>query len=107
MPYLSNTHVQSLNLALPTKSLIVISGVNGFIGSHIADQLLAIGYRVRGTVRSLERSRWLKEYFTQRYEAASFELIEVVEIDKEGAFDNAVAGMQSSISPLLYPWGNC
>ncbi|RSL84650.1 hypothetical protein CEP51_003753 [Fusarium floridanum] len=97
MPYLSTTHIQSLDLALPLGSLIVVSGVNGFIGSHIADQLLAIGYRVRGTVRSLERSGWLEEYFGQKYETASFELIEVVEIDKEGAFDDAVAGAKGVV----------
>ncbi|RSM18667.1 hypothetical protein CDV31_002387 [Fusarium ambrosium] len=97
MPYLSTTHIQSLDLALPLGSLILVSGVNGFIGSHIADQLLAIGYRVRGTVRSLERSGWLKEYFGQKYDATSFELIEVVEIDREGAFDNAVAGAEGVV----------
>ncbi|KDR81187.1 hypothetical protein GALMADRAFT_1123520 [Galerina marginata CBS 339.88] len=31
--------------------LILVTGVNGFIGAHIAEQLLERGYRVRGTAR--------------------------------------------------------
>ncbi|KAM5349895.1 hypothetical protein ACJ41O_006400 [Fusarium nematophilum] len=94
---MSAEHLGGLGLALPSGSLIVVSGANGFIGSHICDQLLAIGYRVRGTVRSLERSGWLKEYFRKKYRAAKFELVEVPEIDKDGAFDEAVAGAQGVI----------
>lgn len=36
--------------AIAPGSLTLVTGVNGFIGSHIADQLLSLGYRVRGTV---------------------------------------------------------
>ncbi|KAK7415952.1 hypothetical protein QQX98_005525 [Neonectria punicea] len=97
MRHLSTKHLESLNLALPPGSLIVVSGANGFIGSHVCDQLLAIGYLVRGTVRSLERSGWLKEYFERTYKAGNFELVEVPEIDKEGAFDEAITGAQGII----------
>lgn len=106
MRHLSTKHLESLRLALSPGSLIVVSGANGFIGSHVCDQLLAIGYLVRGTVRSLERSGWLKEYFERIYKAANFELVEVSEIDKEGAFDEAIAGMQSSTWPILTPRAN-
>ncbi|KAF8894219.1 hypothetical protein CPB84DRAFT_1783007 [Gymnopilus junonius] len=34
-----------------TSKLVLITGVTGFIASHIADQLLERGYRVRGTAR--------------------------------------------------------
>jgi dihydroflavonol-4-reductase len=36
-------------------SLVVVTGANGFIASHIVANLLERGYRVRGTVRRLER----------------------------------------------------
>lgn len=46
--------------ALPPGSKIFVTGVNGFIGSHIADQLLAEGYRVTGTTRDLTKVAWLQ-----------------------------------------------
>eukprot|EP00300_Choanocystis_sp_HF-7_P033430 c45774_g1_i1.p1 GENE.c45774_g1_i1~~c45774_g1_i1.p1 ORF type:complete len:352 (-),score=81.46 c45774_g1_i1:106-1161(-) len=35
-------------------SLVLVSGVSGYIGAHVALALLEKGYRVRGTVRSLK-----------------------------------------------------
>ncbi|CAB58730.1 Flavonol reductase/cinnamoyl-CoA reductase family protein [Schizosaccharomyces pombe] len=36
--------------------LVLVTGVTGFIGAHVAEQLLQAGYRVRGTVRSMEKA---------------------------------------------------
>jgi len=36
---------------------ILVTGASGFIASHIVQQLLEGGYRVRGTVRDPERTR--------------------------------------------------
>ena len=33
-------------------SVVLVTGVNGFVGSHVAERLLASGHRVRGLVRS-------------------------------------------------------
>ena len=41
----------SLNHAAP--ATVLVTGISGFLGGHIASQLLASGYRVRGSVRSL------------------------------------------------------
>ena len=35
-------------------SAILVTGASGYIGSHVVQQLLAEGRRVRGTVRSLQ-----------------------------------------------------
>ncbi|KAF5980165.1 aldehyde reductase II [Fusarium coicis] len=96
MPNLSPQHIAGLDLALLPGSLIVVTGANGFIGSHICDQLLGIGYQVRGTVRSLERSHWLRDYFENKYRSPKFQLVVVPDIDKEGAFDEAVADRNPS-----------
>jgi nucleoside-diphosphate-sugar epimerase len=38
---------------------IALTGATGFLGSHIADALLARGYRVRTSVRATSNLRWL------------------------------------------------
>lgn len=38
---------------------ILITGVTGFIGSHLAEHLIAEGHYVRGLARQPERARWL------------------------------------------------
>lgn len=78
--------------AIPYGSLIVVSGVNGFIGSHVADQALAAGFRIRGTTRSLHRNAWVQEYFKNKYGSEVFELVEVPDMTVEGAFKSALEG---------------
>jgi len=40
--------------------LIALTGATGFLGSHIADALLARGYRVRASIRRTSSLRWLE-----------------------------------------------
>ena len=65
------------SFAIPTGSLVVVSGATGNIGSHIIDQLLQAGYRVRGTVRDVEKGAWVTEHFGAKYGADNIEIIEV------------------------------
>lgn len=37
------------------RKLILVTGIGGFLGRHVAAQLLQAGYEVRGTVRSLKK----------------------------------------------------
>src|SRR6218665_413686 len=39
------------------RGLVVVTGVGGFLGGHIAARLLMSGYDVRGTLRSLKRAK--------------------------------------------------
>ncbi|WBW72715.1 flavonol reductase/cinnamoyl-CoA reductase family [Schizosaccharomyces osmophilus] len=41
------------------QQLVLVTGVTGFIGAHVAVSLLKQGYRVRGTVRSMEKANEL------------------------------------------------
>ena len=79
---------------LPAGSLIVVSGANGYVGSHIVDQLLQAGFNVRGTVRDLSKASWLIEYVEDTYGAERLDLVVVPDLAAEGAFDGATKGRQ-------------
>ncbi|KAK5129956.1 hypothetical protein LTR08_002673 [Meristemomyces frigidus] len=80
------------NAVLPAGSLVLVSGCNGFVGAEIANQLLASGYRVRGTVRDLQKSAWVQETFKKTYGAGRFELVKVDNMAEKGSLDEAVKG---------------
>ena len=79
---------------IPPDSLILVTGANGFIASHVCDQLLKAGYRVRGTVRDASKATWLHQLFDQRYGKNRFESALVDDLAKEGAFDDACKGVK-------------
>ncbi|RTE80695.1 hypothetical protein BHE90_004796 [Fusarium euwallaceae] len=72
--------------AIPRYSLVLVTGANGLLGSHISDQFLHYGYRVRGTVRNLEKNAWLVKHFEEKYGAGRFELVQVADMATEKAF---------------------
>lgn len=80
------------NSALPPGSTVLVTGVNGLIGSHVAEQLLAHGYKVRGTVRDTQKSSWTLDFFGKKFGPGLFELIQVRDITEDGAFDEALRG---------------
>jgi nucleoside-diphosphate-sugar epimerase len=76
---------------------VLVTGVNGLIGSYVVDQLLVRGYNVRGAVRSVERTKWLKEYFDDKYKDATvaLELVQVPDMMIEGCYDGFLDGKTS------------
>lgn len=82
----------STNTGIPKDSWVLVTGVNGYVASHTADQLLQQGYRVRGTVRDPSKSRWIEHLFHEKYGADRFELVRVDDMTAPGAFDQAVKG---------------
>ncbi|KFZ05872.1 hypothetical protein V501_07943 [Pseudogymnoascus sp. VKM F-4519 (FW-2642)] len=80
------------NAVIPKGSLVLVTGANGLLGSHVAKQFLEYGYKVRGTVRDTTKSSWMLELFQKDYGKDSFELIQVDDLAAKGAFDEAVKG---------------
>jgi len=78
-------------------ALVLVTGVNGFIGSHVADQLIKSGYKVRGTVRAQDKAAWLYELFANIYGGGQFEAVEVSDMAADGAFDIAVQGVEGVV----------
>ncbi|KAK4052785.1 hypothetical protein OIV83_002072 [Microbotryomycetes sp. JL201] len=68
--------------------LVLVSGVSGFVGSQVALAFLDAGFKVRGTVRSIEKgAAWNKKH--AKY-SDQIEWVIVEDIAAPGAFDEAV-----------------
>lgn len=76
--------------------IILVTGINGYIASHIGLQLLEKGYHVRGTARSSSAGSHLLsgafKGFDQRYQH-----FEVPDITLPSAFDEAINGVHGVI----------
>ncbi|HPO54734.1 MAG TPA: NAD-dependent epimerase/dehydratase family protein [Ignavibacteriaceae bacterium] len=88
------------------KEIAVVTGGNGFVGSHLVDLLLEKGYTVRCLVRKSSNLKWLKDKPVEIFNTGLF--------DKEGlrkAFTDAryiyhVAGVVKAKDPADYFKGN-
>ncbi|KAH8689555.1 putative cinnamoyl-CoA reductase [Talaromyces proteolyticus] len=83
------------HLVLPSGSWILVTGANGYIGSQIVNSFLALGYRVRGTVRTPKP--WLDSYFTEKYGDGKFESVVVPMLDAEDAFKGPMQGISGVV----------
>ncbi|KAJ5333447.1 uncharacterized protein MYU51_014165 [Penicillium brevicompactum] len=93
------------DLAIPIDSVVVVIGANGFIGLETCEKLLQAGYKVRGTVRSVEKySTFMHDLFDLKW-PGKFELVQVVDFEEEGAFDEAfkgAAGVIYTSMPIVF-----
>jgi len=88
------------------KQIAVVTGANGFVGSHLVDYLLTKDFEVRCIVRKSSNLRWLEEKDIKIYDCGLF--------DKEGlrkAFKDAnyifhVAGVVKAKDEVGYFRGN-
>lgn len=81
---------------IPAGSTVLVTGVNGFVASHIAKQLLLRGFKVRGTVRDPERTSWLvKDTFKTYAENGDFELVTIKDFTAAGVYDDAIKGVSA------------
>ncbi|CAF9941169.1 MAG: hypothetical protein HETSPECPRED_002881 [Heterodermia speciosa] len=83
--------------AIAPGSLVLVTGVNGYIASHVADQLIQAGYRVRGTARDTSKTAWVSELFDKRYGEGKFEPAIVGDMAEPGAFDEATQGVSGVV----------
>lgn len=79
--------------AIPKDSVVLVTGVNGYIGSHIADQLMEAGYKVRGTTRSISKVQGLDALWEKKFGVGRFEVAIVDDMSHEGAFNEALKGV--------------
>nr|XP_045599703.1 phenylacetaldehyde reductase-like isoform X3 [Procambarus clarkii] len=73
-------------------TVILVTGVSGYLGSHIAKLLQEEGYKVRGTVRSLENEAKL-EVLRNLVPDAKFPLeLVAADLTKDEGWDKAIEG---------------
>jgi len=79
--------------AIPFGSTMVVIGANGFIGIETCAKFLQAGYRVRGTVRNVEKHHgWMHKLFDETW-PGKFELVSVKDFEAIDAFDQAFEGI--------------
>ena len=91
---------------MQTQEIAVVTGANGFVGSHLVDNLLDKGWKVRCIVRKSSNLKWLDKKNIEIYDCGLF--------DKDGlrkAFSDAsyifhVAGVVKSKTKEGYFTGN-
>src|SRR3978361_2360834 len=65
---------------IPVGSWVLITGITGYLATHIALEFLKRGYKVRGTTRDVEKAKWLSEELFPSYSAkGDFEIVQVPE----------------------------
>ncbi|EPQ60190.1 NAD P-binding protein [Gloeophyllum trabeum ATCC 11539] len=75
--------------------LIVVTGITGYVASHVGLEALKAGYRVRGTVRSLGRTEEVKQaYAKQGADVSKLEFAELDDLTSEAQFAKVIKGAE-------------
>jgi len=72
---------------------VLLTGISGFLGGHIALQLLKSGYQVRGSVRNLNKSEKVRQTLAKH--GADIDNLEFVALDlnKDDGWNDAMDGV--------------
>ncbi|KAL4893272.1 NAD dependent epimerase/dehydratase [Aspergillus ambiguus] len=87
--------MDNTKFALGPGSRILVTGANGYIASHVVDQLLALGFLVRGTIRTPKP--WLDAYFEDRYKKGMFESAIVPSFEDIHAINRILDGVDGVV----------
>ncbi|KAG8702659.1 methylglyoxal reductase (NADPH-dependent) gre2 [Ceratobasidium sp. 395] len=77
--------------AIKAPATVLVTGASGFIAIWVCKAFLEAGYTVRGTVRSASKGNYLVDLL----KSDKFSYVIVEDIAKDGAFDEAVKGVDA------------
>lgn len=91
---------------MQSQQIAVVTGANGFVGSHLVDYLLSKGWTVRCIIRKSSNLRWLKDKNVELFDCGLFDK-EVLRIAfKDANYVFHVAGVVKSKTKEGYFRGN-
>lgn len=74
------------------REVVLVTGVSGFIGKHLAREFLEHGYDVRGTVRSAEKGEAVRAALSGFADGGNFDVV-VADLLADAGWAEAVAGV--------------
>ena len=91
---------------MQTQDIALVTGANGFVGSHLVDQLLSQGLRVRCLVRKSSNLKWLDEKNVEFFDSGLFDKDGLRKAFKDVNYIYHVAGVVKSKTKEGYFRGN-
>jgi len=88
------------------KPIAVVTGANGFVGSHLVDILIAKGFFVRCVVRESSNLRWLENKEVEIFKCGLFDKDELSIVLKDAKYVFHVAGVVKAKTEEGYYRGN-
>ncbi|MDR3627224.1 MAG: NAD-dependent epimerase/dehydratase family protein [Ignavibacteriaceae bacterium] len=89
-----------------SKNIVIVTGANGFVGSHLVDLLLSKNYTVRCITRKSSDLRWLKGKDIEIYDCGLNDKEKLKKVFEGAQYVYHVAGVVKSKSPEGYFKGN-
>jgi nucleoside-diphosphate-sugar epimerase len=86
--------------------IAVVTGANGFVGSHLVDHLLNKGYVVRCIIRKTSNTKWLEGKNVEIFNCGLFDKVGLKEALNNADYIYHVAGVVKSKKPEGYFKGN-
>jgi nucleoside-diphosphate-sugar epimerase len=95
-----------MNTDMQTQEIAVVTGANGFVGSHLVDNLISKGFRVRAIVRKSSSLKWLDGKDVEIFDCGLFDKDGLRKAFKDANYIFHVAGVVKSKKKEGYYKGN-
>ncbi|KAI9288345.1 hypothetical protein BC943DRAFT_316310 [Umbelopsis sp. AD052] len=76
---------------------VLVTGATGYLGAAVAEQFIQEGYIVVGSARTPSKAENVKSFFDKKYGSGKFEIYASGDLEKVGAFDDAVKDVEAIV----------